>query len=59
MGVGGTHVPDMTFILIQVFVNFVHQNGEICARKGILVPDNGTGEILPHLALKLAKLSVT
>ena len=45
-GGGGTHVPDMTFILIQVFVNFVHQNGEICARKGILVPDNGTDQLL-------------
>ena len=42
----GAHVSDMTFILIQMIVKFVHNNGEICARKGILVPDNGTDQLL-------------
>ena len=32
--------------LIQVFINFVHQNMQICAGMGTLLPDNGTNQLL-------------
>ena len=41
--------PDLTLNLVQVFINFVHQNGQICAGMGTLVPDNGTNQLLVKL----------
>ena len=57
-----TQGPDLTLNLIQVFINFINQNGPICAGQW---HQSISGEILPHfdvniifLAQKLTKLSV-
>ena len=42
--ISGTQGPDMTLNLVQVFVNFVHQHGQIYAGMGTKVPDNGTNQ---------------
>ena len=36
-GGGGTHGPDLTLNLVQVFIILVHQNGPICAGMGTFV----------------------
>ena len=41
-----TQGPDLTLNLVQVFINFVHFNGPICAGMGSFVPDNGTNQFL-------------
>ena len=48
----GTQGPDLTLNLVQVFINFVHQNGQICAGMGTLLPDNGTN-LYPNIFLNL------
>ena len=37
---------DLTLNLVQVFINFVHQNGPICAKMGTFVTDNGTNQFM-------------
>ena len=41
-GGGGTQGPELMLNLVQVLINFVHQNEQICAGMGTLMLDNGT-----------------
>ena len=45
-GAGGRQGPNLTLNLVEVFINFVHQNGPIFAGMGTIVLNNGTNQFL-------------